>query len=74
MTRILASLVLGATMILTTAAAYAESNSAIDRQVSRNRIEQPITIKPEAALVSGAPSQYVGPWREQRLDNLDSHR
>lgn len=74
MTRILTLLVLGATMILTTAVAFAESNSAIDRQASRTRIEQPVAIKLDTALVSGAPSQSVGPWREQRLDNLDPHR
>ncbi|HEX4834928.1 MAG TPA: hypothetical protein VFW01_01195 [bacterium] len=74
MTRVFTSLVLGATMILTTAAAFAENNSAVDLQPSRTRIEQPVAIKLGTALVSGAPSQSVGLWREQRLDNLDPHR
>ncbi len=74
MTRVFTSLVLGATMILTTAIAFAENNSAADRQPSRTRIEQPVAIKLDTALVSGAPSQSVGLWRERRLDNLDPHR
>ncbi len=76
MTRVFTSLVLGVTMILTTAAAFAESNSAIEGQTIRTltRIAQPGAIKLDTALVAGAPSQSVGLWREQRLDNLDPHR
>ena len=73
MTRILAALILGATMILTTAAAFAESNSAMNRQPSRNVIEQPVTIALDIGGVSGAPGHYNGPWYERRLDNRDSH-
>ena len=74
MTRVYTSLVLGATMILTTAAAFAENNSAVDLQPSRTRIEQPVAIKLGTALVSGAPTQSFGPWHEQHLENLDQHR
>ena len=73
MTRILAAVVLGASMILTTAVAFAESNSALDREPSRNLVEQPAAIQLDDAVVSGAPGQYVGPFRDLRLDNVDSH-
>ena len=73
MIRFLAALILGATMILTTAAAFAESNSALNRQPSRNLVEQPMAITLDVAVVSGGPGQYGGPWYEQRLDNRDPH-
>jgi ribosomal protein L19E len=71
MTRILAVVVLGASMILTTAAAFAESNSAMDREPVRQLIEQPATEALDVAVVSGAPGQTKGPFYEQRLDNID---
>ena len=74
MTRILAAVVLGASMILTTAAAFAESNSAMDRELPRNLIEQPVAIQLDTAVVSGAPGQYTGPLFELRLENIDSHQ
>ena len=72
MTRILAAVVLGASLILTTAAAFAESNSALDREPSRLLIEQPAVIALDVA-VSGDADQYHGPWYERRLDNIDSN-
>ncbi len=73
MTRILAALILWATMTLATATAFAENNSAMNRQPSRNEIEQPVAIALDVGVVSGAPGQYNGPWYERRLDNRDSH-
>jgi hypothetical protein len=73
MTRILAAVALGATLILTTAAAFAESNSALDREPSRLLIEQPAVVALDVAVVSGDPGQYHGPWYERRLDNIDSN-
>jgi hypothetical protein len=73
MTRILAAVVLGASMILTTAAAFAESNSAMDREPVRNLIEQPAPVALDVAVVSGDPGSNYGPFHEQRLDNLDPH-
>ena len=72
MTRILAAVVLGATLILTTAAAFAESNSAVDREPSRLLIEQPAVVALDVA-VSGDADQYHGPWYERRLDNIDTN-
>ena len=71
MTRILAAMILGATMILTTAAAFAESNSAMNRQPSRNLIEHPVAITQDVTVVSGGPVQSGGPWFERRLENRD---
>ena len=68
MTRILAAVILGASMILTTAAAFAESNSAMDREPTRILIEEPALVAQDVA-VSGDAGQYHGPWYEQRLDN-----
>ncbi|HEX2715790.1 MAG TPA: hypothetical protein VHM88_26705 [Candidatus Acidoferrales bacterium] len=73
MKRILAVLILAAPMTLATAAAFAENNSAMDRQPPRNVTEQPVAITPNIGVVSGAPGQYNGPWYEWRLDNRDSH-
>ena len=72
MARIIAAVVLGASLILTTAAAFAESNSALDREPSRLLIEQPAVIALDVA-VSGDADQYHGPWYERRLDNIDSN-
>ena len=71
MTRILAALSLGATMTLAAAAAFAENNSAMNRQPPRSIIEQPIAMALDVGVVSGAPGQYNGPWYERRLDNRD---
>lgn len=73
MRKILGAVVLGASLILSAAAAFAESNSALDRQPSRNLVEQPVVIQLDDAVVSGAPGQYIGPWYERRLDNIDPH-
>ncbi len=72
MTRILAAVVLGASMILTTAAAFAESNSAMDREPVRTQIEQPAAVALDVAVVSGDPGPYYGPWHQFRLDNQDT--
>lgn len=72
MARILAAVVLGASLILSSAAAFAESNSALDREPSRLLIEQPAVIALDVA-VSGDADQYHGPWYERRLDNIDSN-
>lgn len=72
MTRILGALVLGATMALTAVGAFADNNSAMNRQPQRNVIEQPPAITLDVGVVSGAPGQYTGPWYERRLDNRDS--
>lgn len=73
MTRILAALVLGATMSLAAIAAFAENNSAMDRQPPRNVYEQPVAVALDVGVVSGAPGQYGGPFYERRLDNRDPH-
>jgi hypothetical protein len=73
MTRILAAVVLGTSLLLTSAAAFAESNSAMDREPVRQLIEQPATVALDAGVVSGAPDEYRGPQYQQRLDNIDSH-
>ena len=73
MTRILAAVVLGTSLLLTSAAAFAESNSAMDREPIRQLIEQPATVAPDAGVVSGAPDEYRGPLHQLRLDNIDSH-
>lgn len=65
----LVAVVLGAIMILTTAAAFAES--ARDRESPGQLIEQPATEALDVAVVSGAPAQYNGPFYELRLDNRD---
>lgn len=72
MRKILGAVVLGASLILTTAAAFAESNSAMDRELSRNLVDQPAVIKLDDAVFPGAPGQYIGP-NERRLDNIDPH-
>ena len=73
MARILAAVVLGASLILSSAAAFAESNSAKDREPSLLLIEQPAVVALDVAVVSGDPGQYNGPFHEQRLDNIDQH-
>jgi len=71
MTRILAAVVLGASMILTTAAAFAESNSAMDREPI-TLIEQPAAVALDVVVVSGDPGSYNGPFHQLRLDNIDT--
>ncbi len=71
MTRILAAVVLGTSLLLTSAAAFAES--ARDREPVRQLIEQPAVVALDAGVVSGAPGQYNGPLYQWRLDNMDSH-
>jgi hypothetical protein len=71
MTRILAVLILGATVTLAAAAAFAENNSAANGQPPRNAIEQPGIITLDIGVVSGAPGSYTGPLHEWRLDNRD---
>lgn len=56
-------------MILTTVAVFAES--AMDRELPRQLIEQPPAVAFDVAVVSGAPVQYRGPWYELRLNNID---
>lgn len=73
MARILAAVVLGASLVLSSAAAFAESNSALDREPSRLLIEQPAVVALDVAVVSGEPGQYHGPWYERRLDNIDAN-
>lgn len=71
MTRILAAVVLGAILLLNSAAAFAES--ARDREPIRLLSEQPAVVALDAGVVSGAPGQYNGPLYQLRLDNIDSH-
>lgn len=73
MARILAAVVLGASLLLNSAAAFAESNSARDREPIPQLIEQPAVVAMDAGVVSGAPGEYKGPLYQLRLDNIDSH-